>query len=368
MKNNITRLSFLFLCLTLFCLQVYAQGLKTPRPSPPAELKQTIGLTDIVVNYSRPQVIRDGKDRTGEVWGGPAWYGFMKAGNAEIPWRAGANENTTISFSDDVKVEGKKLKAGKYALYMAVFEDGKVTVIFSENSSRWGSYGYDPSEDALRVDVKAKESAFTNTLTYDFVQFGKDYGVLALSWEKKMIPFKIQVDAGETVLANIRKQLKAGQDQSWQGLNAAANYCAQNNVNHEEALGWAEKSIKLEKNIQNMSTKALLLYKTGEKKSAFKVTDELAEMADINQLNQLGYQMLQMEIPDKAVEYFELNVKRNPEDANCHDSLGEGYMAIGENKKAVKSFKKSLSLNPPDNVRQNSLMNLKKLGVDHPEH
>lgn len=363
--RHFTPLFFLILAIAAFTISASGQGLKLPRVSPPAELKQTIGLTDIIVNYSRPQVIANDQDRTGKIWGGPAWYGFVDNGQTKRPWRAGANENTTITFTDAVKIQGKKLEAGTYGLHMALYEDGKATVIFSNNSTSWGSYSYNEAEDALRVDTQMKDGPFTNALAYHFTDIGPDYGVLALSWEKKTIPFKIEVDTKETVMANIRKQLKDEKGQTWQALNAAAQYCAQNNTNLEEAMQWAEKSIELNKNVQNLFTKAQLLHVTGKKEKAFKVTDAAAEMADVNQLNQLGYQLLlQMKEPAKAVEYFKLNVERNPENANCYDSLGEGYAHLGEKEKAVKNFKKSLSMNPPDNVRQNSLKYLKELGAE----
>lgn len=367
MKKTLSLFTRLFF-LCIFTLGLHtmanAQGLNTPRESPPTVLKQTIGLTDIEVHYSRPQVKRHGQDRTGKIWGGPAWYGFMDVGNSKIPWRAGANENTVISFSDDVKIEGKPLKAGKYGLQMALEESGDVTVIFSKNSSLWGSFGYNPEEDALRVNVKAKEASFVNALTYDFTDLGANYGVLALSWEKKQIPFKIEIELKETVLVNLRNQLKEGGNAHWQGLNDAASYCAQNNFNHDEAIEWAEQSIKKDKNIQNLSTQAILLYQKGDQEASLATTDKIAHMADVNELNNLGYQMMNLKLNDKAVEYFQLNVDRNPENANCYDSLGEALMATGENKKAIKSFKKSLSLNPAQNVKDNSIANLKKLGVE----
>lgn len=348
-------------------VSLFSQNLRTPRPSPPVETKMTIGLTEITVNYSSPSVKRDGSDRTGSIWGGPAWYGFLETGNGKIPWRAGANENTVISFSDDVKIQGEDLKAGNYGLQMAVFEDGKVTVIFSNNSSLWGSFGYKPEEDALRVSTKLEESAFTNMLTYSFSEVGKDYGILNLAWENKRIPIKITVDAEAAVLANFRAQLAHGKDKSWQGPNDAAAYCAQNNFNHQEALHWIEQSIAMDKNARNMSTKAQLLFQTGKKKEAIVVTDDIAQHADINALNNLGYQMIQMEQYDKAVEYLMLNVERNPKDANCRDSLGEAYMAKGDNKKAIENFQKALTLDPPGFVRDNSIANLKKLGVEYRE-
>ena len=176
MKVNFFSKQILLATLAL-CLSsgLFSQNLRMPRISPPVETKMTIGLTDISINYSSPSVKRDGQDRTGNIWGGPAWYGYLENGDSKLPWRAGANENTTISFSEDVKIQGKDLKAGKYGLQMAVFETGKVTVIFSNNSNLWGSMGYSPEEDALRVETRMEDSPFSNLLTYSFVEVGKDY-------------------------------------------------------------------------------------------------------------------------------------------------------------------------------------------------
>ncbi len=354
--------------LLVFCTQnLSSQTLTTPRVSPPAKLEQTIGLTEVSVKYSRPQVILNGKDRTGKIWGQQIAYGLQEisfASQGAIPWRAGANENTVISFSHDVKVEGKPLAAGSYGLHMIIHENEKATVIFSENISSWGSFWYNEEEDALRVDVPIKTIDFTNVLTIDFVDLGLDYGVMALSWEKKQIPFKIEVDTKNLVLQSFRDELRGVAGFSWQGPNQAAAYCMNNNFNHEEALGWVERSISNNRNFQNVSTKGGLLMQMQKMDEALATIDEAAQMANTNQLNALGYQMMQLNHIDKAIHYFKLNVERNPKVANCYDSLGEAYLNKGENQKAIENFKKSLSLDPPPFVKANSIKNLKKLGVD----
>ena len=172
-----------------------AQDLKTPRPvSPSAKVKQTVGLSSVTVSYSRPKVTLRGSDRTDAIWGQQILYSTPKSGSEEakeVVWRAGANENTIISLSDDAKIEGKELKAGSYGLHMLVYEGNKATLIFSSNTSSWGSFHYDKNEDVLRVDVSMQDIVNTELLSYDFIDYGRDYTVLALSWEKKRIPFKI---------------------------------------------------------------------------------------------------------------------------------------------------------------------------------
>ncbi|HBH22251.1 MAG TPA: hypothetical protein DDY13_02390 [Cytophagales bacterium] len=135
-------------------------------------------------------------------------------------------------------------------------------------------------------------------------------------------------------------------------------------MNHEEAIMWADLSINIQKTFQNTATKAGLLLQKGEKDEAMKILDASAELANMNQLNMLGYMLLQQGEAEKAVGFFELNVKRNPEIANMYDSLGEGLRATGDTKKAIKMFNKSLSMDPPANVKQNSIRNLKELGVE----
>lgn len=348
--------------------QANAQTVTTPRPvSPAAEMKQTIGLTEITVNYSRPRVIsRQGQDRTGKIWGTLVPYGFntvgFGAGNP-IPWRAGANENTTITLSDDIKVEGKELKAGTYGFYIEVKENDEATAIFSNNSTSWGSFFYDETEDALRVPIKSKENSFTQVLTYNFVDYTTNSGVLALDWENKRFEINIAIDVHTVVLNNFRNELRSTAGFGWQGPVAAARYCLNNNVNLDEALTWVDQSINNTKNFQNVFVKAGLLKLKGDTENYDAMMDESAQLANKGQLNFLGYQLVGQGNVKKAIEFFVLNVKRNPTDANVHDSLGEAYKTNGDNKLAIKYFKKSLTLNPPAATKANSEKHLKELGV-----
>ena len=359
--------TFIFsLALALISTWAIGQTVTTPRISPAAEVTQRIGLTDITINYSRPSVINGNNDRTGDVWGNLVPWELSQSGfgnQKPMPWRAGANENTTITFSTDAMVEGKSIAKGTYGLHMIPYENGKVTVIFSNNSTSWGSYWYEEDEDVLRVDVQSKQSPFTNLLTYSFTELGNTGGTLSLLWENKEIPIRIAVSQ-ETILQSFRNELRNAAGFSWQGPFSAANYCLNNNVNLEEALTWADQAIAMNKNGQTMGLKSAILFKTGNDAEAIKIADEGATVSNENQLNMLGYQMMGVEKYDKAEEYFKLNIKKNPKSANVYDSMGECYMAMDNNKEAIKMFKKSLATNPPPFVKTNSIANLKKLGVE----
>ena len=156
MKSILHHLWMLVLILLAHGPFAYAQSqlTTTPNASPKAWVGQTIGLTDVKVVYHRPAV----KDRT--VWGNLV--------PMDAVWRAGANDNTVIKFSTDVKIEGETLKAGVYGLHIIPSEK-ESTIIFSKNSTAWGSYSYTPEEDALRVKVKnADAEHFYEVLTFEF--------------------------------------------------------------------------------------------------------------------------------------------------------------------------------------------------------
>lgn len=368
---RINRFGFVVAALAVLFSQgfvpVEGQNINTPRPiSPAAEVKQTIGFTDITVNYSRPRVTLNGVDRSGKIWGQLVPYGMAPNtfGNQKpMPWRAGANENTTIKFTDDVKIEGKSLPAGIYGLHMLILEGDKATIIFSKNHTSWGSFFYEPSEDALRVDVGTRTVPHTEVLTYDFLDMDGNTAVLALSWEKKQIPFKIAIDEQKTVLARFRNELRGIAGFGWQGFQTAANYCLTNNINHDEALQWADVAVNRNKSFLTLSTKAGLLTQQGKTADADKILDEAVTGATEAQVNTVGYQLLGLRRYDKAIEYLKLNTQKYPSSANAFDSLGEAYKIAGDKENAVKNLKISLTLNPPAAVKANTEKLLKELGA-----
>ena len=245
---------------------------------------------------------------------------------------------------------------------MAIYEGDKATLIFSKNHTSWGSFFYDPKDDVLRVDVKTTAVPHTEVLTYNFVDMDNDWGVLALDWEKKRIPFKIEVDVHKIVLANFRNELKSLPGFGWQGFQTAANYCLNNNINHDEALQWADIAIQRNKSFPTLSTKAGLLNQMGNQAESDKMLDEAVAIGTKQQLNTLGYQLIGLKRYKKAIEVFQANITKDPNDPNSYDSLGEAYKIAGDKENAIKNLRKALSMNPPPNVKANSEKLLKELG------
>ncbi len=336
-------------------------GITTPRvPSPAATVSQTIGISTVTVKYSRPSV----KGR--EIWGALVPYGWNKqpfgAGN-EAPWRAGANENTTIQFSHPVKVQGQTVPAGEYGLFFVINKDNTGEVVLSKDYRSWGSFWYDPKHDQLRAPIQLRAIPNTELLTYDFGNLTKNAGELELNWEKKQFPVSIEFPVDEIVMANAAEELKGPIGFTWQGYASAANYALQNEVGYDQALGWIDQAIAQNRNFTTLRIKADLLKKTNHATEADALQKEALAMATENELNTYGYQLLNQGQQDKAIEIFILNTQRFPKSANAWDSLGEGYATKGDKKNAIANFKKSLSLNPPDNVRANSEKFLKQLGA-----
>jgi len=349
------------LLISFISLKTVSQPITTPRtPSPAASVTQTIGISTVSVNYSRPSV----KGR--EIWGKLVPYGWnvqgFGAGNS-APWRAGANENTTIKFSHDATVEGKPVPAGTYGLFFVINEDNTGEVILSKDHQSWGSFWYDPNNDLFRTKIQLRENPMTEMLTYDFINNTKTSSELVLNWEKKQFPVKIEFDVDKIVMANAVEELKNTTGFSWQGYASAANYAAQNKINYDQALKWADQAVTMNNSFATLNIKSNVLRGMGKTEEADKVVNDAIAISTEAELNQYGYQLMNNGQVDKAIEMFTLNTKRFPKSANCFDSLGEAYVTKGDSKNAITNFKKSLSMNPPANVKANSEKFLKQLGA-----
>ena len=333
----------------------------TPRtPSPAAMVQQTIGISTVMVKYSRPSV----KGR--EIWGALVPYGWnvqqFGAGNS-APWRAGANENTVIQFSHDAKVEGQPIPAGDYGLSFVINKDNTGEVILSKDSRSWGSFFYDPRQDQMRAKIELRTIPETEMLTYDFINDTKNSSELVLNWEKKQFPVKIEFDVDKIVMENAAEELKGATGFNYIGFATAANYALQNKVNLDQGLTWVNQAIAQNNSFNNLSIKSNILKAMGKTEEADKIMSDAVAASTENELNLYGYQLLNAGNVDKAIEVLIINTQRHPKSANTWDSLGEAYVTKGDKKNAILNFKKSLSMNPPANVKANSEKFLHQLGA-----
>jgi tetratricopeptide (TPR) repeat protein len=294
-------------------------------------------------------------------------FGFVDEGfgpTKAAPWRAGANETTTISFSHDVKVDGKPMKAGTYGLFLDVEKEGPWQWIFSTNNDGWGSYQYDPKEDVLRVSVTPMAAPHTEFLTYGFDDRKPDSTVAYLQWEDKRIPFRIEVpNANEIYVAQIRHNLLSWPGFDYKNWQNAAQFCAANKVNLDEALVWADKAIHGpfrgatigSEDFSTVQTKADVLQAMGKTDEADKLMDHAFQLtgADLLPVHIYGMRLLGAGRKEKAIEVFKLNQKRHPEDkfwANL--GLARAYTATGDKAQAIKSWEIVLQNIPADRKGQ----------------
>ncbi|MFN8344158.1 MAG: DUF2911 domain-containing protein [Spirosomataceae bacterium] len=339
----------------------WSQGITTPRtPSPAAQVAQTIGISTVIVKYSRPSV----KNR--EVWGKMVPYGWTVqnfGAKNEAPWRAGANENTTLTLSHPAKIEGQSVPAGTYGLFFVINKDETGEVILSKDSRSWGSFWYNAAQDQMRAKIRLRTIPHTELLTYDFINLAKNSGELVLNWEKKQFPVKVEFDVDGIVMANAAEELKGPTGFNWQGYSSAANYALQNKVNTEKAMAWIDQAITQNKSFATLNIKAGLLKSAGKTAEAEKIMADALPIATENELNLYGYQFLNEGNHDKGIEILALATQRFPKSANAWDSLGEAYALKGDKENAVKYFKKSLSMDPPEATKANSEKYLKQFGA-----
>ncbi len=315
---------------------------------------QRIGITDIAITWDAPAV----KGREGKIWGSTvAHYGFQNLGFGtakESPWRAGANENTIFSFSTDVMVEGKPLAAGKYGFFIAVYADS-CTLIFSKNSTAWGSYFYNPAEDALRVTVRQQKNLpqSRERLAFEFSDQTDNSAVVALVWERWRIPFQVAVDLNKTVVEGLRKELQNSPGFYEQNLNGAAAWCLQHNTNLEEALTWSGMAVGMAPTFTNYQLKSGILEKLGRNAESEKMLTLALDKANVQELHQYGRQLVTDKKAAKAMEVFQLNHKKNGDAWPVHVGLMRGYSATGDLKKALEHAQIAVKQAPDDMNRKN---------------
>jgi tetratricopeptide (TPR) repeat protein len=320
------RTFIVFGLLLLAASTAFAQSvqLNLPRDSQRASVSQRIGITDITVNYHRPLV----KGRT--IWGKVVPYGQV--------WRAGANENTTITFTDPVSVEGQPLDKGTYGLHLIPNQD-QWTVIFSKTNTAWGSFTYKESEDALRVTVKPQAADFHEALAYDIDQPGEDSAIVTMRWEKIAVPFKVSVKVSDMVEASLHQQMRGLTQYTWDGWDDAATYLLAHKVNLDEALQYEDRSIGVEDRYDNNLTKSQILEAMGKKDEAKAAHDKALAMATPQQLHQYAFQLKGEKKDEEAYAVWSKNAKNHPDLWFTHSGMARVYSAKGDFDNALKEMK-----------------------------
>jgi Protein of unknown function (DUF2911) len=369
MKNYI---QFFGLALIAFSIQAFAQvPYNSALPNgytKKAVVSEQIGLIQVAITYHRPAV----NGREGKVWGELVHKGFVKQGfgpDNPAPWRAGANENTIIEFENDVKIEGQTLAKGKYALFIA-YDPAESIVIFSRKTDAWGSFFYDEKDDVLRVKVKPLPiEKSVEWLRYEFINQTPNSATLSLEWEKLSIPFKVEVDALKQQFDVFAAEAKNPRGFSWQGLNIAANWCLTNNYELEKGLEWANFAIGTFNGGQQFSvlaTKAQILEKLGKTGEAAEIMKQALPVGNVNELHQYGRQLLALKKPKEALEVFQLNYDKNPNQFTTVMGMTRGLSANGNYPKALEFAMKALPLAPNDANRQavEAIIDKLKMGKD----
>jgi hypothetical protein len=324
----------------LFCLLMAAMlgvspaqsfVLDLPAASQRAEISQRIGLTDVTIHYHRPLA----KDR--KIWNGLVSFGKV--------WRAGANENTTITFSDPVLIDGKPLGKGTYGLHMIPTAE-EWTIIFSKNSTSWGSFTYDQAEDELRVPAKPRVADMHNALTYEFNELQPDSAVVELEWERIAVPFTVSVDVHGLVQASLKRQLRDLSQYTWMSWDDAANYLLTEKIAMDDALNYANKSIENEDRYENELTKSKVLTVLNRKDEAATAQRNALELASPLQIHYYARQLQSEKRGEEAFAIYRENAKKHPDQWFVHTGLARMYCAQGKFEDAVKEMKVALGTGP----------------------
>lgn len=308
-----------------------ATELKLPTLSQRAIITQRIGLTDITVNYCRP--LAGGRDLFGKV----IQYGQV--------WRAGANENTVISFTDDVSVEGQPLAAGTYGLHM-IPAAVQWTIVFSKNSTSWGSFTYNEKEDALRVNVKPAAGEYEEALAYTFEDLKPDSTAVTLRWAKTAVPFHVSADVNKIVLASINNQLRSVGGFSWAGYDEGALWLLDTGENLDQAIAWEDRSILMEERFDNLLNKSEILAAQGKKEEAAVTKAKALDIASGFQLHAYGRGLQFQKKQDEGFAIFQINIKKRPNEWYTHGEIARIASAKGDYATTVKELNLSLQTAP----------------------
>lgn len=313
-----------------------------------ATISEEVGITSITIKYSRPDVNK----REGKVYGegNLVTYGFSTTNfitsKPTSPWRAGANEATVITFEHDVKLEGKDLKAGSYAIFMSMAPDN-VIVIFSRQTDAWGSFYYKEEDDVLKVNVKPVAlDKSVEWLKYEFIEHKEKYCVVAMQWEKLSIPFKVEVDVDNIVLAKLREQVTSQKGFNSTNMIQASQFCFNKNINLDEALGWAQRAVSGfngQRSYPSLRNLATGYEKLNRLPQADSVMNEALAMANTNQYVAYARALITQKRNDKSLEILQAAKTKFGDVFTVNNGLMFAYSAKSDYKNALLHGEKALT-------------------------
>jgi hypothetical protein len=347
-----TLLSFAF--AGVLCAQVPGLTLPPDGNNQKAQVTQYVGPVRVGIEYSSPAVhTAGGVDRRGAIWGKLVPYGMTDLGlsGRPSPWRGGANENTVFEVSHDVLIEGKPLPAGRYGLHMIAGPE-MWTLIFSKNSIAWGSFQYNEADDALRVTVKPHKHEYREWLTYEFTTRRPTEAVAEMQWEDLAVAWSLRVpDPNEIYVSRLSQELTGAVGFTWQGWDAAAQFCLTHDTHLEQGLKWSEiaaGTLVGDANFTTLSTKAQLLSKLGRESEARATMDTAMHLpsAKPGQIHQYGRTLLAQKKVAEAIAVFEYNAAHFGDQWPTHVGLARGYAAAGDNRKALEQARLALAQAP----------------------
>lgn len=305
---------------------VFPDVLTFPQESPKSQIYQRFGLTDMTISYSSPAV----KGRT--IWGGIVPYGQV--------WRAGANGNTTISFSTDVSINGKPLPKGMYGVHLIPNEQEWI-FIFSKEYELWGSYFYKQEHDALRVTVKPEKAEHREWLTFDVVDKAESQSTIVLHWEKLKGVLKVEANTSAILVQNIRKEMKT--DVFWNPVELfkAASYFVHHDLELSEAEGWLMQAQRIDADrFKYRALRSAMQKRKGNVAKADSIMQSALQKAEQMEVVQYAFELADVhKKTNDAIPILQSSIKQNPDSWLGYYALGQMYEKIGKKIEAKEQYK-----------------------------
>jgi hypothetical protein len=326
----------LAVALSLQAATLLAQPLlRVPQLSPRAVTAETFGVTDVEVTYHRPSV--NGR----KIWGGLVPY--------DVPWRAGANEATLVSFSTPVSIEQKALAAGTYSLYMIPGQP-QWTVVFNRFTGGWGTYSYDPAEDVIRVKVKPEDAPMQERMQFTFDDGKADSMTLSMRWDKLRVPIRISAETKKLTLDGMDQQLRSAMHWVPQAWREAAGYALRVDE-ADRALGFINQSINISADAFNLRTKARILEKKGDAAAAKDLRDRAAALSPEMAFMSGAWEQLGAKKYDEAIATLNRYLMDHPTSWRATSALAFAFASKGERAKADQLFERAMQLSPSQSER-----------------